>query len=221
MQALRISIAAMTKAPIRVFFGYDFKDELLRMKQANEPFLYLDHAYFDRGYDKLNFRAIYSGIHQTNILNVDDNRRKKFNIKLKDWKNGSKILLIPAAKNPLDYHNEQGWNEKVVKELMGLTKREILVKAKKTNGLGDALNDVYCLVSHTSVAAVESVINGVPVAVSVHNPAYQVGTDVSKVNNPVTPDRENWLNSLSYSQFTLEELKSGTAWQIIKEVNRL
>lgn len=62
-------------------------------------------------------------------------------------------------------------------------------------------------------------VHGVPVFVTQDSPAFQVGlTDLRKIEEPIYPDREKWLRTLSYSQFTLEELSNGTTRRIVEEV---
>ncbi len=64
--------------PLRVFFGFDDKEEIKRMRDAGEPFVFMDHAYFHRGYRHDAFyRAIFNALHRTNLLDVPDDRLKK------------------------------------------------------------------------------------------------------------------------------------------------
>ena len=109
MKVIRFQIrdALQKHSPIRCFFGFDELDELVKYKKKCEPFLYSDHAYFDRGYTTGNFRVIYNGIHRTNLLDVPNDRRNKFKIRLIKWNHGEKILFIPAPKNPLIFHDEK------------------------------------------------------------------------------------------------------------------
>ena len=218
---LRKEIRKRVKSDLRVFFGYDETDEIRKFQGKNEPFLYMDHAYFDRGYERGNFRVIYNTIHRTNVLDVPDDRRKKFKTTLKEWRKGEKILFIPAPKNPLWFHRDRDWNDWALQKLLESTDREIVVKKKKTIGLGDSIHNCYALVTHSSVAGVEAACNGIRVVGPNTSPAYPVGVEIDKINDLIEPDRTKWVNTLCYSQFTLDELSNGTCWQIIKETENL
>ena len=82
-------------------------------------------------------------------------------------------------------------------------------------------DDVHCLVTYNSVAAVEAVMRGVPAICLGPNAAATVcSTDLAEIENPKFPDddlREAWLRHLSYSQFTFTEMSDGTAWRILNE----
>jgi hypothetical protein len=72
-------------------------------------------------------------------------------------------------------------------------------------------------VAHGSIAAVEAVVMGCPVFVHDISAAALVGkTDFSQIENPVYPDREQWLHSLAYCQFNESELVDGTLWRLIR-----
>ena len=71
--------------------------------------------------------------------------------------------------------------------------------------------------THASNAAVEAVIYGCTVFVHETSAAALVGlTDLSKVEEPVYPNRWPWLYSLAYSQFNEDELVNGTLWRLIQ-----
>jgi len=207
--------------PIRCFFGFDEVEELRRMKRAGEPFIFLDHAYFHRGYRPNGyFRVIYNGIHRTNALDLPGDRLERMKVKVLDWKDGrDHVVLIPAPKNIEKLYGP--WNTSAVERLIKVTRRQIKVKAKTDGSLGDFLHRSWGLVAHSSVAAVEAACLGFPVFGPETSPAYPVSGSMDDIETPVRPDREPWLRTLAYSQFTTSEIENGTAWGIIKETERL
>lgn len=223
MSPQRLGILKQIKAPIRVFFGYDEQEAIADYRKRGEPFLYSDHAYFDRGYERGNFRLIYNTIHQTKALDYPDDRRKKFGVKLRDWQEwpDGRIVFIPSPKNPMAFHHDESWNEKAIDLLVKQTSREIYVKKQKTKGLGESIHKCFALVSHCSVAAVEAACHGIPVVCPEVSPAHPIGVGLSDVEAPQRPDREKWANTLTYSQFSLDELSSGAAWGMVKEMHNL
>jgi hypothetical protein len=77
---------------------------------------------------------------------------------------------------------------------------------------------VHATVAFNSIAAVESVLYGVPAFVSVPCAATPLAsTDLSQLSNPFKPDLETiekQCRNLAYGQFTIEEILNGTAWEI-------
>lgn len=207
--------------PYPVFFGFDEVAEIKRLREKGEPYVFLDHAYFHRGYRMdAYFRAIYSGIHRTNLLDVPGDRLKFFKPKWYDWKNGhDHIVFIPAPKNIELLCGP--WNEPTLQRLAEVTDRPIKIKAKTDGSLGDFLNRSWGLVAHSSVAAVETACFGIPVFGEETSPAFPVSAPIEQIESPIRPDREQWLRTLAYSQFTTDEIQTGKAWNIIKETERL
>lgn len=182
--------------------------------------MFADHAYFIRGHDVGNYRVILNGIHQTKIHDVPDDRRSMFKASFHPWRETKQnIVFIPAPKNIEHFYGDR-WNERALGEIAQATKRHVIVKAKTDGNLRDFLKQAHCVVSHSSVAAVEAACFGVPVFGPESSPAYLIGeSDLSRIESPVFPDREKWLNTLTYSQFTKQEITSGFAWATVKELN--
>jgi hypothetical protein len=73
-------------------------------------------------------------------------------------------------------------------------------------------DNIYCTISHSSNPGIHSVINGVPSFVSTSSLAYDVGNDIEflhDIENPLMPDRTQWLNDYAYTEYTIEEISAG------------
>eukprot|EP00240_Pyramimonas_obovata_P003051 CAMPEP_0118931280 /NCGR_PEP_ID=MMETSP1169-20130426/7673_1 /TAXON_ID=36882 /ORGANISM="Pyramimonas obovata, Strain CCMP722" /LENGTH=671 /DNA_ID=CAMNT_0006873759 /DNA_START=178 /DNA_END=2190 /DNA_ORIENTATION=- len=76
----------------------------------------------------------------------------------------------------------------------------------------EAFKGCFCAITISSNAAVEAVMHGIPVIST--DPGSMVW-DVSgrlterDINDPPRPDRQQWLNDLSYAQWRLEEMYTG------------
>ena len=82
----------------------------------------------------------------------------------------------------------------------------------------EILKNAWAVVNHSSNPAMQSVFNGVPVFVSEASLSYDVGnSSLADINNPKMPDRQNWANSLAYTEWTTEEIKQGLPWERIKK----
>lgn len=141
----------------------------------------------------------------------------------------------------------QKWLEQQVAKIREYTDRTIIVRphprnivpvnvndlknvkiklAKRDNNTYDdtdfqqTLRDSWAVVNHSSNPAMQSVFNGVPVFVSKSSLSKAVGNlDVSAIEKPAMPDRQEWANKLSYTEWYEEEIKEGLPWKRIR--NRL
>ena len=211
---LAISLAMQQTCPLPVYYGFDYIDDLIRLRDAGEPFVFMDHAYFERGYEKKNFRILLNAIHQTGIrYDLPADRLARYCPFPRPWRqDGEEVIVIPIAPNHAIWHGEEGWTEKAQRAFPGST-----VKAKSGPPLGEVLPRCRAVAAHSSVAAVEAVYHGVPVYGPRHSPAFQVGQE-DFTKPPVYPERDNWLRTLSYSQFSLDEIRSGFAWAVLRDV---
>jgi len=84
----------------------------------------------------------------------------------------------------------------------------------KVNGTYDDYNFKYshawAVVNWSSNPAVEAVRNGIPVFVGPSSLAWDVGNrSLDTINSPLRPDRQQWLNDLAHTEFTIQEIAAG------------
>lgn len=212
-----------TSSDLHVVMGFqDGTEEIIKQCRANGlDYIFLDHAYFNRGYDKGNFRVVLNGLAHNDWKPRRTDRLRKLNLKVNDWRmGGNNVVMITNAMQPEDRREifgAVGWIEEAVCEIQKHSKMDMLIKNKWSHTqLFDYLSCAKCLVTHSSLASIEAVLYGVPVFVHESNPASPVGqTNLAKINQPIYPDRESWLACLSYGQFTIDELKSGLAFGVV------
>lgn len=75
-------------------------------------------------------------------------------------------------------------------------------------------DNVHCTISYSSNPGIHSILNGVPAFVSTHSLAYSVGNDIDflhDIEDPMMPDRQQWLNDYAHTEYTLEEISQGIA----------
>lgn len=136
-------------------------------------------------------------------------------------KKGNDILVIPPSRFVAEYQrlDPELWLKQVDAEIKKRTDRPIRVKAFK-GGLKDILPTVHCVVTHESMAALHAMIGGTPaIALGDHcigelswkweNLEYPNYFDRGRVNRLC-----NWL---AYNQFTLDEIRSGKAWGMLRD----
>jgi hypothetical protein len=82
----------------------------------------------------------------------------------------------------------------------------------------DALNNCHAVVTHNSTACIDSCIRGVPTfCTSDLALAWPVANkDLTKIENPEYPDRDQWVYDLGYKQWTEKEVRDGTVFKRFK-----
>jgi hypothetical protein len=188
-------------------------------------------CYWDRGYARRVFatwlpRGDHGGFYRWHLNNfqlqkirdLPNDRWKALKTEVTPWqKDGRHIVLAVPTATYSRFHALENWTEKTITELKKYTDRKIITRGKEDKRpLQEDLKGAHALVAHASIAAVESIICGTPVFVDSDSAASLVGqTDISKIEMPAYPDRQSWLNSLAYSQFSESELIDGTLWKLI------
>lgn len=202
--------------------------ELIKKWRANDR----RWIYWDRGYTRRVFatwlpRGECGGFYRWHlgsfqlqrIRDVPDDRWRKMEVPLLPWRKAGRHIVIAApTRTYLRFHSYKGWIGDTIDALSRVTDRQLVIRDKESKRpLQADLEGAHCLVTHGSIAAVESVILGCPVVVHPDSAAALVGlTDLSKIEHPVYPERQAWVNSLAYSQFSEEELVNGVLWRLLQ-----
>jgi hypothetical protein len=94
------------------------------------------------------------------------------------------------------------------------------VKISYTDSIMEDFATAYAVVNYNSSPAVASAIEGIPTFVL--DPDRSQASDavhhsLADIENPKEFDRERWLQKLAQCHWTLDELKTGEAWQHLKK----
>jgi hypothetical protein len=211
--------------------------------QDSRTFYYIDTGYWGNERTPSNpngwkiwHRIVKNNLQHTKIIPRPDDRWRKFDRKFKPWKKtGRKILIAAPDEKPCKFYNttQEKWLAKTVSEIKKHTDRPIEIRQRAKRRVDRIANDtlqlaldkdVFALVTFNSVAAVESIFHGIPVfTLAPANAAQSVGlTELSQIENPYYADSDKlyaWACHLSYGQFHNEEIKNGTAYQILTDEN--
>lgn len=150
----------------------------------------------------------------------------------KGWKNYNKKILL-VLPNPkacryygLDYDTWVNETTEKIKTYSNLP-IEVRVKgARSERNLGYTIynafdSGVYATVAMNSIAALESVLYGIPAFVSVPCAAGPLAScDLSQLSNPFKPSEDiirKQCYNIGYGQFTQEEILNGSAWDLIQK----
>lgn len=201
-------------------------------QENKRDFYFVDTGYFGNGKSKLWHRVTKNNMQYCNELrDVPPDRYIKANGYTKKFTSGSKILVVPPSDKAMNFYGEDldVWMTKTIAEIKKYTNRPIEIRLKKTrkervfeDTIQQALqNDVHCIVTYNSIAAVESLMEGKPAFVLGQNAASPLClNDLSKLETPLIPTEDEvyyLLCNLAYHQFTQGELQDGTAWRLVQE----
>lgn len=198
-------------------------------RERGRKFIGWDRGYFRRVFatwlpraesmEKSYYRWTINAYQMRTIRDVPGDRWDALNLEVLPWNRSGKHIVIaePSRTYLASHEGMDGWVRKTVATLRKRTDRRIILRDKECKRpLQDDLAHAHCLVSHGSIAAVESVVLGCPVFVHPDSAAALVGlTDLARIEEPVYPERQAWLNSLAYSQWNEQELVDGTLWRLI------
>lgn len=187
-------------------------------QKAALPFWYIDSAYIQiQGRRECRIeRSTYWPPADMGDYSMD--RAHEMGVRLQPWRTtGSHVLVcLPGPMAGSDFGvNMREWCADIRWRVASATDRKVVYrekKARETRPLEADLEDAWCLVTHSSTAAVTAAIAGVPVFVEPTNAAAPVGRVDLDLENPARPEREAWLAALAWRQWSREEVSSGMAW---------
>jgi len=171
--------------------------------------------------------------------------KRDLGIELKPWRENGKYILICLQRNggwSMKGLDVMQWCHRTINEIRKYTDRPIVVRAhpgdkkareylrlnlpgvkiSKGKTLLDDFHKARAVVTYNSSPGVAAAIEGIPVFVTDPEPrnsqAYPVAnTDLSLLLDPKRPDRQEWIERIAMSHFNFEDLRNGTAWNIIKD----
>ena len=220
------------------------RDHVNRCKETNRDFYYVDTGYFGNfpsignpSGKKIWHRLVKNENQLSQVRKVPEDRwnnicKQDQRLRWKGWKNyDKKILLVMPNPKACKYYDVDydTWVRETTDTISKNIDLPIEVRMKGTRSgrnheysIYDAFDSgVYATVAFNSIAAVESVLYGIPAFVSVPCAGSPLcSTNLTNLKNPFRPSEDLILqhcHNLAYGQFTVEELGNGKAWKILQE----
>lgn len=203
---------------------------IAQAQNAGRRWLYIDRGYFRASRDKDYggfFRVTCDDYQHGGLGEYGEERWQRLNIRMSHWrKSGTHIVVCPPGRAFANYRGfcADKWLADVLAKLRASTDRPVRVREKPTDKnqknipLGFDLAHAWAVVAHSSNAAVEALLAGVPVFCTAPCAAYLMGrNDVTKIEAPDYPEREGWARALAANQWTLDEMRDGTCWRDLTE----
>ena len=203
-----------------------------KLIQQAENYYYFDHAYLFGNKHEVSkevgdvvYRLTKNYFHVREMKKLkkpDYERIEKYKpfVELKPWQyEGDYILFIPPSEHVKKYYYyNKNWEEQTIKTIKKHTRKEIKIRTKDSKeSLDKDLEKAYCTVSYQSTVCIKSIMSGVPSFCADVSMGVPVSlTDLSQIKDPLyTPERVYWIDTLLANQFTMTEIRNGTAWKSI------
>lgn len=159
--------------------------------------------------------------------------KQRLNLELKPWRSNGNHILVCGQRDggwSMKGVDMNQWVLETVQHIRKATDRPIVVRAHPKNpvnaklfrqfanvqmstnqSLQQDLSNAWASVFFNSSSCVASVLSGVPVFASDSDcVAWQIATqDITQIEKPLTPTREQWLWDLSAAHWTDEESRAG------------
>lgn len=186
--------------------------------ESGQDYYYGDHGYFNRFQ---YYRCTKNAMQHTGKGDAGPERFNALGIKIQPWRTTGKYILICPPDEIFGKYigiNTFQWLKNVRKIIRQYTHRQFIIRDRTTKkSLQYDFSHTWAVVTHMSNIAVDAVINGIPVFCTGPCAGLTMGlSDLSRIESPVKPNREQWLYNLAANQWTLDEMKRGILWEALK-----
>lgn len=209
-------------------------------EQQGRDYYYIDTGYLGISRYKKWHRVVKNGVQHSEInYDMPCDRFKnlassKPYLKFSGWKkDGRSILLVTPSEKPCKFYGiqKEEWVNTTLQKLKQHTDRPIVVRNKtpRQERIKDTIyhqiqrDNVFAVVTYNSIAAVEAIGYGVPAFTDTLTAADTFCLkDLTRIENPLYEDKEKiekWQHWLAYCQYTVDEMRDGTVFNLIKEYN--
>ena len=220
-----------TPTPV-VLRGITKRKQMDACRAAGKDFYYIDTGYFGNGKKKLYHRITKNDVQNFGpVIERPSDRFDRTGVRLKKVRaDGSKILLAPPSQKLLNLYDIdlETWLQQTLSEIGAHTDREVVIRRKQGRSVrinDDTIEmaldqDVYCLITYSSIAAGEAILHGKPAITLGPNAAAAVCStsisEIEKIKKPNLDEITAWAHHMAYCQFTETEMRDGTAWRILQ-----
>ena len=204
-------------------------------RQQNKPVFVLEVGMLRRGSTwKLGLNGTWAGCYPGKIKL---NRAEELGLSLEPWRDDGINIVVACQRSDSEQWASQPpsevWLNDTVRSIRQHSERPIIIRPhprqRITNIPGAVieqpkslvntydgfdydrvLNQAWAVVNHNSGPGAQAIIAGVPAFVGSTSLALPVAnTDLAQIENPQRPDRQQWLNELAHSEWTVKELATG------------
>jgi hypothetical protein len=174
----------------------------------------------------------------------DDARGRSLGLRCDPWKShGHEIIVCLQRQDSQQWHgmpDPRSWAQDIVSQLEKYTDRPIRIRCHPRQRIDfgvlsqfpqaipntyddfdfeSSIDHAWAVVNWNSGPGTQATILGVPAFVSPRSIAAPVANiDLSLIETPARPDRTQWLNDLAHTEYFIEEIQQGLAWNYISHL---
>lgn len=162
-------------------------------------------------------------------------RFRALGLDIKPWRKGGSDIIIAgmsAKAAAAEGFQPNQWERAMIARLRKITDRPLIYRPKP-NWLGakplpgtifqkdvdieTALRQAHAVVTHHSNVGIDALIAGVPVFSQEGAASVLAEANLGSIDEPWYPDgREQFCHDLAWTQFSVDEMRSGYAWRSLK-----
>jgi hypothetical protein len=215
------------------------KDVWIKAKAQGKPVIVLEVGGIQRGTTwKVGLNGINSSAFPY-AKNNNSDRATRLGLTLTPWRTGGECILLCGQHDKSlqweDMPAVSNWMVNTIDEIQKFSTRKIIVRPhprcplpdiekefknvirqtpQRIDGTYDSFDidfkNVWATISWSSNPGIHSIMHGVPAIVGPNSIAYPVSEhSLSNIENPIMPDRQQWLNDYAWTEFTIEEIAQG------------
>ena len=145
-------------------------------------------------------------------------RAEKLRLEAKPWTEGGYNIVIAAQRSDSEQWVGQpptvAWLTETARKIREYTDKPIIIRPHPRQRIGDdydrCLKTTWAVVNHNSGPGAQAILAGVPAFVDSSSLAATVGNlDLSTINDPIRPDRTQWLEQIAHTEWFTEEIATG------------
>lgn len=218
-----------------VVWGYRQIPMFEKAKEAGTPVLVLERGHLQPRMQETSMG--WNGLAGLGVRpecqDLGERFKSKFGHYLKPWRrDGDYVLVMGQTNGDASLHglNFRNWAQAVCDAYRGEGHRVVFrphpladqyahptgVEVHQGLDLEQSFSGAKLCVTYTSTSAVEAVLAGIP-TISCHDGSIaRPVTAHGALADPIRPGRMMWAMRLAWCQFTIDEIRNGTAWQTMK-----
>lgn len=188
--------------------------------------LVAENPYIKRDKDGQDYVALAKGGHNGSgtFPKGTQERASRFPIELEPWKDGEHVLVIgQRGIGSLTMRSPPQWGEHMTEKLQEKTDREVILRlhpgaqnVRQLPPLQDQLDGAHCIVMWASNCATTALMQGIPVFYNApHCVLQKACSSELDIENPYKGQRWPAFQDLAASQWNLDEIRSGEAFQCL------
>lgn len=171
-------------------------------------------------------------------------RARKLGLAVEPWRGRGKHILLAgmgAKAAEVEGKAPEEFERSAIEWLQRVTDRKIIYRPKpswmqsqplagtrfswggpprpgyRTERLHEVLKDCHAIVTHHSNVAVEGIVAGIPAWCWKGVAVPMASQDPRSIDDPYRPEgREQWVNDITYCQWSVEEMSAGLPWRHLK-----